>query len=229
MFGVLGIVIVVPVWFLWENGIRKWLVSEIVAEVESNATLRDELALSAELREVSQAHLHHELTNGNPDRVRDYVGSSHSLLDALLYTDEVYILEFWDKRAEQPFDDADLPANGSAEGALVVQVSQLRSEFYASKDQVIAMQVVPDYGSDWKEAITSEDDSILLFVGTEDFQLGLKGWQDDITCVVRSQLNLRSKGRIQVEVQPKSGKFREGGFHIRVIIVAERGNMDCQA
>lgn len=226
VISVLGALLFLVSLMVWGNYVRPWLASQIVVEMQqqdnaewfgkqfyaylekSEPKLLDLLQSSEELRPVFQAHL---------DQAPKMAEIEKFVTEQV---DAVFVLDLYDKRKLQIFDET--------EGARFVEVSQLSSQFYATKDQIIRMNVRPSYGSDWIEAIRSGENNITLDIGTKPIRVGEHGIEDDITCEVRRQLHYRGEGMINVRAGPENGKFLEDGFQIGVTVVAAKGVKDCQ-
>ena len=217
---------------IWGNFIRPWLASQIETEILANGDtawfgkqlytyletsepeLLQLLQSSEEMQPVFLAHLKQAQQVKEIERF------------VIEQVDAVYVLELYDKRQLQLFD-------GSG-GLQLVKTSQLSSQFYASKDQVINMNARPiDYGRDWNAAIRENKNNVVLQVGTERFPVGQHGLEEDITCDVRQQLRTRPAGVITVTAHPENGEFfkdgsKEDEFEIQVTIVAAKGERDCQ-
>ncbi len=204
---------------------------------EKLAELRDETRLDTIIRDV----IRNEISGGQLDGLTELEASHKNVIQAILNppafadleaivtqrVDAIYTFELYDRRKLQVFfsDEEGEPSSALFQN---VSVSDLSARFYAANDQQISISVQPNYGADWREAISQGDEAMLLKIGGQDVEIGLGPRELDITCDVRKGLGLRNNGMIQVRAEPKSQSFEKtDGFQLDVTIVARKGDQAC--
>lgn len=204
---------------------------------EQLVEIRDETQLQTIIRDV----IRNEISGGQLDGLTALEASHQNVIQAILNppafasleaivtqrVDAIYTFELYDRRKLQVF----FPDEGTDSPSALFQnvsVSDLSARFYAANDQKISISVQPNYGADWREAISQGDEAMLLKIGGQDVEIGLGPRELDITCDVRKGLGLRKNGMIQVRAEPKSQSFdKVDGFQLDVTIVARKGNQAC--
>lgn len=220
----------------------EWFFSRISSSLQSlndedKSFLRDQ----TELRSIVRDILRDEISGGQLDGLTALEATHNNVIQAILNppaiadleqlvtqrVDAIYTFELYDRRKLQVFisDGEDTEASAVFQN---VSVSDLSARFYAANDQRISISVQPNYGADWREAISNGDEAMLLKIGGQDIEVGLGPRELDITCDVRRGLGLRSNGMIQVRAEPKSQAFeRSDGFQLDITIVARKGDRAC--
>lgn len=206
-------------------------------EEEEIVALRDQTELRSIIRDV----IRDEISGGQLEGLSALEASHENVIQAILNppafadleaivtqrVDAIYTFELYDRKKLQVFfsEDGDDSASALFQN---VSVSDLTARFYAANDQKISISVQPNYGADWREAISNGNEAMLLKIGGQDVEIGLGPKELDITCDVRKGLGLRSNGMIQVRAEPKSRSFdKTDGFQLDVTIVARKGNQAC--
>ncbi|OBY25607.1 hypothetical protein [Leisingera sp. JC1] len=258
IFPIVLTVLAAIVFAFWKSEVRSWLTSEIKVELESREnedwfisrmasslkSVNDEdeayLRDNTQLRSIVRYILRDEISGGQLDGLIALEAAHSNVVQAILNppsvadleqlvtqrVDAIYTFELYDRRKLQVFlSDGDADASADFHN---VSVSDLSARFYAANDQRISISVQPNYGADWREAISRGEDALLLKIGGQDVEIGLGPRELDITCDVRRGLGLRSNGMIQVRAEPRSQSFdRTDGFQLDVTIVARKGDLAC--
>jgi len=201
----------------------------------------EELKSQTRLRSLVRDILREEISGGQLDGLTALEAKHQNVIQAILNppafeslqaivtqrVDAIYTFELYDRRKLQVFfsDDSDEAASALFQN---VSVSDLTARFYAARDQQISISVQPNYGTDWREAISNGSEAMLLKIGTQDVEIGLGPKEFDITCDVRKGLGLRTNGMIQVRAEPKSKEYdKTDGFQLDITIVATKGDRAC--
>ncbi|WP_282182121.1 hypothetical protein [Aliiroseovarius marinus] len=194
-----------------------------------------------QLRTIIREVLREELSGGELDGLNALEASHNNVIQAIMNppafesleaivtkrVDAIYTFELYDRRKLQVFFGEE---SDEATSALFqnVSVSDLTARFYAANDQQISISVQPNYGADWREAISNGTEAMLLKIGGQDVEIGLGPRELDITCDVRKGLGLRANGMVQVRAEPKSRTYdKTDGFQLDITIVARKGDRTC--
>lgn len=213
------------------NSVLRGLGSQQVTELQNNPKL------SAIIRDG----VRDELSGDQPNWLKEFEAKHQTVIEAIMNppafqsleaivtqrVDAIYTFELYDRRKLQVYfaEGSDAADNAIFQN---VSVSDLTARFYAARDQQISISVQPNYGTDWREAISNGSEAMLLKIGGQDVEVGLGPRELDITCDVRQGLGLRADGMIQVRAEPRSRNFdKTDGFNLDITIVARKGDRLC--
>ena len=214
-----------------------------VHQIYSSLTPGEAEALkdTAGLRGIVREILREELSGGKLDGLAaleaNHTSVVHAIMNPPAYqsleaivtkrVDAVYTFELYDRRSLQ----ISIPeTNGEIASQLLngVSVSETTARFYATSDQQISILIHPSYGEDWRNAISSGADEVILKVAGQEIGVGLDPQEIDITCNIRRSLGLRDNGMVQLRAETRSRSFeRKDGFQLGITIVARKGDMQC--
>lgn len=221
---------------------RGWYYEQMV-EVFQNLTPEEvtEIKNTTKLESIVRGIIRDEMSGGNLKDLTALKASRNTIIKAIMNppvfesleaivterVDAIYTFELYDRRKLQVFFSG-AENEATRETLQNISVSDLTARFYAASNQQITVSIQPNYGADWRQAISNGSETMILKIGGRDVEIGLGPKEVDITCDIRKGLGLRADGMVQIRANPKSGSFdKQDGFQLDITIVARKGEESC--
>lgn len=221
---------------------RGWYYEQMV-EVFQNLTPEEvtEIKNTTKLESIVREIIRDEMSGGNLKDLTALKASRNTVIKAIMNppvfesleaivterVDAIYTFELYDRRKLQVFFSG-AENEATRETLQNISVSDLTARFYAASNQQITVSIQPNYGADWRQAISNGSETMILKIGGRDVEIGLGPKEVDITCDIRKGLGLRADGMVQIRANPKSGSFdKQDGFQLDITIVARKGEESC--
>ncbi|SPJ28829.1 hypothetical protein [Falsiruegeria mediterranea] len=153
--------------------------------------------------------------------------------------DAVYTLDLFYQK-EPLKDDENRPILDDTGNPTFDRSFQISDQFYATNDQRFHINVRPETHGGFNEKFGQEAAVLAISIGTFSQNINVNGYQDDVTCIVRTALNNAPSGFVTVRADVKSlgprdfnepntmdAQIPDGGFGMKIIMTAKKGRKKC--
>lgn len=153
--------------------------------------------------------------------------------------DAVYTLNLFYQKTPVQGDDGRQAVN-EAGVPLYDTTFKISDQFYATDDQLFHINVRPETKGGFYDIFRQEAAVLTITIGNFTQNINVNGYQDDVTCIVRTALNNAPSGFVTVRANIKrsgpldpnnpvtlDGQVPDGGFDMKIIVTAKKGRKTC--